>query len=84
MAAGTLDSRVQLRLTKHQWERVQALAFAMDIPVSAVVRHSIDHFFDRLEALPDDELAAVMTEPDQMPPEFYERLNALPERGILR
>jgi predicted transcriptional regulator len=60
MPAETLNARMQLRLTRQQWHRVQALAKAMDIAVSSVVRQAIDDFFARLEALPDDELDDVI------------------------
>ena len=51
------DARVQLRVTKDQWLKVQALAFALDVPVSSVIRQTINDFFDHLEGRADEALA---------------------------
>ena len=53
-----LSERVNVRLTRRQWDRFQGAAMALDIPISDLVRKGMDDLIDRMEgALPDGEEA---------------------------
>lgn len=47
--------RLQLRTTKDQWRRMQMLADALGVSISAVVRQGIDDLIERVERQLDAE-----------------------------
>jgi predicted transcriptional regulator len=49
--------RLQVRVAKDQWRKLQSLAYALDVPISAVVRQAIDDSFARVEGELDDQEA---------------------------
>jgi hypothetical protein len=55
VSSTTYERRLQVRITRMQWRRMQALAAALEIPISEVVRQSIDDLLDRVEGDIDDD-----------------------------
>jgi hypothetical protein len=49
--------RLQVRVAREQWRKLQALSIALDVPISAVVRQAIDDSFARVEGELDDQEA---------------------------
>lgn len=47
--------RMQLQVTKDQWRRMQMLAEALEVSISAVVRQGIDDLIERVERQLDAE-----------------------------
>ena len=41
--------RLEVRVDRQQWERLKALAYALDVHISDTVRRAIDDLYDRNE-----------------------------------